>query len=93
MLHAEYITGNPLTGKQIWLIRHIVGCKYGDPFDWVVLLERKTPISKVAYLHGMCGHGIDKKSHKELLEFLGQTMDFREARALRNGRWKTYRIK
>ena len=93
MIHAEYITGNPLTGKQIWLIRHIPVGGYGDPFDWVVLLERKTPIAKTAYLHGLCGHGVNRRSHKKLLHFLGEQMGFTQAKALRNGRWRTYEVK
>lgn len=73
------------------MIRHING-GYGDPYDWVVLLERKHPLSTVAYLHGLCGQGITRGSHVMLRRFLGREMGFTKVRALRNGRWREYEV-
>lgn len=90
MLHAEYITGNPFTGKQVWLVRHIKG-EYGDPFDWACCVIRPRHFSRTAIVAGLTG--TFSRDHWRGLNALLGEMKFKRARVCRRGTWKTYEVK
>ena len=52
MLHGEYLGGNPLTGRKVWLVRHIIGEKYGDPWDWSVIVVKPHFLARTAAIKG-----------------------------------------
>lgn len=92
MLHAEYLTGNPITGRQVWMIRHIQGDKFGMPWDWRVDVIRPHHFSKTAILMGGEGAIATFHAYKQINQIL-KIMRFKRAAAMRKGRWKTYRVK
>lgn len=91
MLHAEYVTGNPFTGKQVWIVRHIPEGEYGDPFDWCCNVIKPHHFARTAVIEAMIGTGMTLQGYRELVEFIREKMGFPTARALRNGRWVLYR--
>lgn len=52
MLHAEYSAGNPLTGRRVWLVRHIIGDKFGDPWDWSVVVVKTHFLTRTVIAKG-----------------------------------------
>ncbi len=91
MIHAEYLAGNPFTGRKVWLLRHINGRKFGDPWDWSVIVVKPHHFSQLAKVKG----AMDLNSydaHKALQHFLAG-MGFLQAEATRrNGVIKRYRL-
>jgi hypothetical protein len=89
MIHAEYLGGNPLTGRKVWLVRHINGRKFGDPWDWSVVLVKAHRYSRTALVKGALELNT-YQAHKSLQEFLAG-MGFVRAEAVRrNGVVKRY---
>ena len=90
MLHAQYITGNPITGRQVWIVRHIpCGC-YGDPYDWCCNVIKPHHFSRTAVLEAMIGNGITLAGHRALKAFIREKMGFPRCKALRRGKWILY---
>lgn len=89
MLHAEYVTGNPITGRQVWIIRHING-NWGDRYDWCCNVIRPHYFSRTALIEAMIGSGFTYQSMRDLKAFIIGQMGFRKAKAERNGRWVEY---
>ena len=89
MIHAEYLAGNPLTGRKVWLVRHINGCKFGDPWDWSVVVIKTHRLSRTAQVKGALDLN-SYQAHKTLQHFLAG-MGFLQAEAVRrNGVVKRY---
>ena len=89
MLEAEYITGNPLTGRQVWLARHLLE---GEPlrgkWDWSVLIIRRRYFSKTAFLMGLQGK-FARQGIVEIRELL-EVMGFTKATSLRHSTKKQW---
>ena len=91
MIHAEYLAGNPMTGRKVWLVRHIKGCQFGDPWDWSVVVVKRHRFSQIALVKGAMNIN-SYKAHKLLQDFLAG-MGFSHAEAFRrNGVFKRYRL-
>lgn len=90
-MHAEYVTGNPISGRQVWIIRHIPEGEYGDPFDWCCNVIKPHHFSRTAVVEAMIGNGITRQGHRDLLEFICGKMGFTRCKALRKGQWVMYR--
>jgi len=91
MMHAEYLVGNPLTGRKVWLIRHIKGTQFGDPWDWSVVVVKSHHFSQIALVKGAININ-NYKAHKLLQDFLAG-MGFSHAETFRrNGVLKRYRL-
>ncbi len=92
MIHAEYLAGNPITGRRVWLVRHIKGYKFGDPWDWSVVVIKQHHFSRLAMIKGAVGVS-SLESYKALQLFLAG-MGFLYAEATRrNGVLKRYRLR
>lgn len=91
MIHAEYLTGNPLTGRKAWLVRHINGTKFGDSWDWSVVLVKRHYFSRTAILKGAMELN-SAYAYKSMNYFLAG-MGFSQAVGIRrNGVLKRYRL-
>ena len=91
MIHGEYLTGNPLIGRKAWLVRHIVGDKFGDPWDWSVVVVKRHFFSRTAVVKGAMNLN-SYAAHLSLQLHLSE-MGFLWAKAhRRNGIVKSYRL-
>ena len=91
MIHGEYLTGNPLIGRKAWLVRHIVGDKFGDPWDWSVVVVKPHFFSRTAVVKGAMNLS-SYAAHLSLQLHLAE-MGFLWAKATRsNGVLKHYRL-
>lgn len=86
---------NPITGRRVWLLRHIPTGRFGDTPDWVTNATRKWWWSREAEMSGLCGiMGRDfkktKAALKDLQRYLHDDMGFKDVWALRKGRWVKY---
>ena len=91
MVHGEYLGGNPLIGRKVWLVRHIIGDKYGDPWDWSVVIVKPHFFARTAVVKGAMNLG-SYSAHQSLQLFVAD-MGFRWAEACRsNGVLKRYRL-
>ena len=91
MVHGEYLGGNPFTGRKVWLVRHIIGEKYGDPWDWSVVVVKPHFFTRTAILKG--AKEINTHSGRRALQMLLADMGFQWAKAhRRNGLTKRYRL-
>jgi hypothetical protein len=90
VLHAQYVTGNPLTGRQVWIVRHIPHGGFGAPYDWCCNVIRPHHFSRTAVVEAMVGKDMTLACHRELQAFIKEKMGFRRCRALRRGRWVLY---
>jgi hypothetical protein len=91
MIHAEFLAGNPLTGRKVWLLRHINGRKFGDPWDWSVVVIKTHRFSRTAQVKGALDLN-NYRAHKSLQSFLAG-MGFLQAEAVRrNGVVKRYNL-
>ncbi len=89
MIHAEYLVGNPITGRKVWLVRHINGKDFGDPWDWSVVVVKRHYFSRSADLKGAMEIN-SLSSYKSFLRFLAD-MGFVHAEGIRrNGVLKRY---
>ena len=89
MLHAEYLSCNPLTGRKAWLIRHIKGNRFGDPWDWSVVVVRPHYFSRTAIVKG----AMQLNSPEEHRSLRGKLADMGFEHAIaqrRNACTKTY---
>ncbi len=89
MIHAEYLGGNPLTGRKVWLVRHINGRKFGDPWDWSVVVVKTHRYSKTAVVKGALELNT-YQAHKSLQLFLAGMGFIRAEAVRRNGVVKRY---
>lgn len=91
MIHAETLCTNPLTGRRAWLLRHIPAGDYGQPWDACIVISRRHWWDRTALLQG--AEHIDSVTiGRELRGCIAQ-LGFADARAVRHGRVKTYRVK
>ena len=91
MIHTEYLAGNPITGRKVWLVRHIMGSKFGDPWDWSVIVVKRHRFSRTALLKGAMEIN-SMSAGKALLHSLAG-MGFSRAEGYRrNGALKRYRL-
>ena len=95
MIDPEPMCMNPITGRKVWLLRHIPGGVKGTTPDWVTNATRRWWWSKDVKMSGLCGvMGKDlratKAALKKLQTYLHYDMGFDTVWALRKGRWVKY---
>lgn len=90
MLHSEYVTGNPFTGRQVWIIRHIPDGEFGDKYDWCCNVIKPHHFARYAIVEAMIGQGMTMKAHRELVTFIKRVMGFKRIKAERHGKWREY---
>jgi len=90
-VHAELICCNPITGRKAWLLRHIPGGQYGDPWDAMLVVTRRHWFDKRAMMLGGEAIGIPGV-HRKVRGCLAK-LGFSYAMAKRHGRIKTYPVK
>jgi len=89
VLHSELIASSIITGRKVWLVRHIPSGVYGEHYDWTTIIIKPRYLSRAAILYGLTGIGMTRNSRKELCDKV-RSMGFTSARAKRHGGWKTY---
>lgn len=73
------------------MVRHIQGDEYGMPWDWRCDVMRPHHFSREAILMGGEGAIASFHAYRQMMEIL-RVMGFKRAKAMRKGRWKTYRV-
>lgn len=92
MLHAETLSRNPITGRQVWFVRQIPSGVYGDPFTWTCALVKPWHCSSTVTIKGLAGAGFTAESWQEINDLL-HSMGFTQAKAQRRGRWRVYPVR
>lgn len=92
MIHAEKLCFNPLTGRKVWLLRNIPSGQFGDRWDASLVVVRESWQSRKTALM-LAGENIRLNSVAREIRGALAELGFNNAKALRNGIEKTYKIK
>lgn len=79
-----------LTGRKVWLIRHVPSGKPRGEFDWVATVVRRHWFDDQAEVRGLCGHGMHSRALDGLVKYLKHDMGFVRVRGNRRGTWRYY---
>lgn len=90
MFHAEQLCHNPLTGRTVWLLRHIPNGKFGEPWDVSVVLVRARYGDTTGLLVG--GEKIDSVGLAKQLRSCITELGFNTVTAIRHGEQKKYKV-
>jgi len=83
MTHWELICVNPLTGRRAWAVRSIPTGRYGEPFNWAMVIVRPHWFSGTAKIMLVQGMSVTKR--REILWCLRRKPWFRRAVAIEHG--------
>ena len=89
ILHAELISQNLLTGKRIYIVRHIPSGGFGEPFTWSFTLIRPHYFAGTAIIKNLTGEAFTRSGWQAIKDLLVD-MGFTQAVAQRRGKWICY---
>ena len=90
MYHAQCIGFNRLTGREIWLLRELLGSRFGDPWESSLVVIQSHYLCRDAELLLM--EGLRKTGQFRKLRSILKTLGFKAAHATRHGRIKRYPV-
>lgn len=70
IVHWQQACMNPVTGRKVWLLRHIPTGVYGEPYDWSLVIIKPSWFSRTAEVCLSEGMSLSKRRviHLALVE-------------------------
>ncbi len=90
MYHAQCVSNNWFTGRKVWLLRELLGSRFGDPWQSSLVVIQAHYLCRDAELLLLEGLSETRQFRKlrDRLKLLG----FKVAHASRHGRIKCYPV-